>query len=164
MAETNALSRPQFWAEWWRNYFDRFLWTPIHCSETLSFEEIYSYWSQESWNVGSMPGIGEGKPSYLMDSMLALCPTWHTMSPLLLNIFLQRIPVTVRGHLHLLMRISWHTISATGAEPLISLVSAIQDFLPPSDVQQLQQFLGMINFTAIACQISLRLLNHSMKP
>ena len=28
------------------------------------------------------------------------------MSPLLLNIFLQRIPVTVCGHLHLLMRIS----------------------------------------------------------
>jgi len=39
-----------------------------------------------------------------------------------------------------------NTISATGAEPLISLVSAIQDFLPPSDVQQLQQFLGMIKF------------------
>ena len=39
-----------------------------------------------------------------------------------------------------------HKISATGAEPLIRHVSAIQDFSPPSDVKQLQQFLGMINF------------------
>ena len=29
-----------------------------------------------------MPGIGDCKPSDLMDSMLALCPTGHTMSPL----------------------------------------------------------------------------------
>ena len=39
-----------------------------------------------------------------------------------------------------------HKISATGAEPLIRHVSAIQEFSPPSDVKQLQRFLGMINF------------------
>ena len=50
--------------------------------------------------IRSMPGIGDRKPSDLMDSMLALCPTGHTMSPLFLNEFLQRIPATVRGHLH----------------------------------------------------------------
>ena len=42
--------------------------------------------------IRSMPGIGDRKPSDLMDSMLALCPTEHTMSPLFLNEFLQRIP------------------------------------------------------------------------
>ena len=34
--------------------------------------------------IRSMPGIGDRKPSDLMDSMLA-CPTGHTMSPLFLN-------------------------------------------------------------------------------
>ena len=38
--------------------------------------------------IRSMPGIGDRKPSDLMDSMLALCPTGHTMSPLFLNEFL----------------------------------------------------------------------------
>ena len=50
--------------------------------------------------IRSMPGIGDRKPSDLMDSMLALCPTEHTMSPLFLNEFLQRIPANARGHLH----------------------------------------------------------------
>ena len=39
-----------------------------------------------------------------------------------------------------------HKTSATGAESLIRHVSAIQNFSPPSDVKQLQRFLGMINF------------------
>ena len=50
--------------------------------------------------IRSMSGIGDCKPSDLMDSMLALCPTGHTMSPLFLNEFLRRMPATVRGHLH----------------------------------------------------------------
>ncbi len=50
--------------------------------------------------IRSMPDIGDRKPSDLMDSMLALCPTGHTMSPLFLNEFLRRMPATVRGHLH----------------------------------------------------------------
>ena len=39
-----------------------------------------------------------------------------------------------------------HRISGAGAEPLIRHVAAIQEFSPPSDVPQLQRFLGMINF------------------
>ncbi len=50
--------------------------------------------------IRSMPDIGDRKPSDLMDSMLALCPTGHTMSPLFLNEFLRRMPATVRGYLH----------------------------------------------------------------
>ena len=43
---------------------------------------------------------GDRKPSSLMDSMLALCPAGHQMSPLFLNEFLRRMPGVVRGHLH----------------------------------------------------------------
>ena len=38
-------------------------------------------------------------------------------------------------------------IYGTGAEPLIQNVAAIQEFSQPSDFPQLQQFLGMMNFT-----------------
>ena len=50
--------------------------------------------------IRSMPGIGDRKPYDLMDSMLALCPTGHTMSTLFLNEFFRRMPATVRGPLH----------------------------------------------------------------
>ena len=50
--------------------------------------------------IRSMPGIGDRKPYDLMDSMLALCPTGHTMSTLFLNEFFRRMPATVREHLH----------------------------------------------------------------
>jgi hypothetical protein len=39
-----------------------------------------------------------------------------------------------------------HTISAAGSSPLPSGVSAIADFLRPSNVRQLQAFLGLFNF------------------
>ena len=35
--------------------------------------------------IRSMPGIEDRKPSDLMDSMLALCPTGHSVSPLFWN-------------------------------------------------------------------------------
>ena len=47
-----------------------------------------------------MTGLGDRKPSSLMDSMLALCPAGQETSPLLLNEFLRRMPAVVRGHLH----------------------------------------------------------------
>ena len=45
--------------------------------------------------IHSMPGIGDRKPSDLVDSMLARCPTQHTMSPL--NEYLRRMAGTVCG-------------------------------------------------------------------
>jgi hypothetical protein len=39
-----------------------------------------------------------------------------------------------------------HTISAAGSSPLPSRVSAIAEFLRPSNVRQLQAFLGLVNF------------------
>ena len=39
-----------------------------------------------------------------------------------------------------------HHISANGIAPLPSKVQAIQDFLPPSTVRKLSEFLGLINF------------------
>jgi hypothetical protein len=39
-----------------------------------------------------------------------------------------------------------HMVSAEGVVPLPRHVSAIQDFPPPQDVKQLQQFLGLVNF------------------
>ena len=50
--------------------------------------------------IRSMPGLGDRKPSCLMDSMLALCPAGQEKSPLFLNEFLRRMPAVVRGHLH----------------------------------------------------------------
>jgi len=50
--------------------------------------------------IRSMPGIGDRKPSDLMDSMLAVCPTGQSMSPYFLNEFLRRIPGNIHGHLH----------------------------------------------------------------
>ena len=47
-----------------------------------------------------MPGIGDRKPSDLMDSMLAVCPAGQSMSPFFLNEFLHRIPGDICGHLH----------------------------------------------------------------
>ena len=37
-------------------------------------------------------------------------------------------------------------VSAAGIQPLPQHLAAIQDFPPPTDVKQLQRFLGMINF------------------
>jgi hypothetical protein len=37
-------------------------------------------------------------------------------------------------------------VSETGLVPLPKHVAALQDFPPPTDVKQLQQFLGLINF------------------
>jgi hypothetical protein len=39
-----------------------------------------------------------------------------------------------------------HMVSAAGIQPLPQHLAAIQDFPPPTDVKQLQRFLGMINF------------------
>jgi Reverse transcriptase (RNA-dependent DNA polymerase)/RNase H-like domain found in reverse transcriptase len=39
-----------------------------------------------------------------------------------------------------------HRVSARGVEPLEDHVAAIRDFRPPADRQQLQRFLGMVNF------------------
>jgi hypothetical protein len=39
-----------------------------------------------------------------------------------------------------------HLVSADGIQPLPQHLTAIQDFPPPTDVKQLQRFLGMINF------------------
>ena len=39
-----------------------------------------------------------------------------------------------------------HLIDTSGARPLVSNVAAVQDFLPPTTVRELQQFLGMVNF------------------
>ena len=50
--------------------------------------------------IRSMPGIGDRKPSDMMDSMLAVCPAGQSMSPFFLNEFLRRIPGNIRGHLH----------------------------------------------------------------
>ncbi len=51
-----------------------------------------------------------------------------------------------------------HMVDKTGIKPLPVQIKAIQEFPPPSTVKQLQQFLGMINFTAGSCQ---KLLQHS---
>ena len=50
--------------------------------------------------VRSMPGLGDRKPSDLMDALLAVCPAGQQMSPLFINEFLRRIPGDVRRHLH----------------------------------------------------------------
>ena len=50
--------------------------------------------------VLSMPGLGDQKPSSLMDSMLTLCPASQEKSPLFQNEFLCRMPAVVRGQLH----------------------------------------------------------------
>ena len=50
--------------------------------------------------VRSMPGLGDRKPSDLMDAFLTVCPAGQQMSPLFINEFLRRIPGDVRGHLH----------------------------------------------------------------
>ena len=50
--------------------------------------------------IRSMPGLGDRKPSSLMDFMLALIPAGQEMSPLFLNEFLHRMPLVVSGHLH----------------------------------------------------------------
>lgn len=50
--------------------------------------------------VRSMPGLGDRKPSDLMDAFLTVCPAGQQMSPLFINEFLRRIPGDVRRHLH----------------------------------------------------------------
>ena len=45
------------------------------------------------------PGIGDLRPSNLMDSMLALLPDDDTPSTLFLALFLERLPVEMRDHL-----------------------------------------------------------------
>ena len=50
--------------------------------------------------VPSLPGLGDRKPSSLMDIMLALCPSGQETPPLYLNELLCKMPVVVRGHLH----------------------------------------------------------------
>ena len=50
--------------------------------------------------VPSMPGLGDRKPSSLLDSMLALCPAGQEASPLFLSEFLHRMPAVVNEHLH----------------------------------------------------------------
>ena len=67
----------------------------------LRFLKKYTHTDLEKAEmIRSMAGIGDRKPSDLMDSMLALFPTEHTMSPLFLNEFLRRMPANVRGYLH----------------------------------------------------------------
>jgi cleavage and polyadenylation specificity factor subunit 1 len=39
-----------------------------------------------------------------------------------------------------------HMVSATGIQPLPQHLTAIQEFPPPTDVKQLQRYLGMVNF------------------
>jgi len=39
-----------------------------------------------------------------------------------------------------------HRVSAAGASPLPAHVKAVDAFLPPTTVKELQQFLGLINF------------------
>jgi len=39
-----------------------------------------------------------------------------------------------------------HMVSSEGIVPLPQHVSAVQDFPPPQDIKQLQQFLGLVNF------------------
>ncbi len=39
-----------------------------------------------------------------------------------------------------------HSVSASGMSPVSDNVAAVRNFPPPSDIKQLQRFLGMINF------------------
>ena len=57
-----------------------------------------------------------------------------------------------------------HRISAAGAEPLIRHAAVIQEFSPPSDVPQLQQFHGLIYFDGCFLPIITQPSNHSIPP
>jgi len=47
----------------------------------------------------SMPGLGDGKPSELMDKMLALMPAGKQPDFLFREIFMQQLPADIRPHL-----------------------------------------------------------------
>jgi hypothetical protein len=48
-----------------------------------------------------------------------------------------------------------HTLDATGAKPLADEVDAVKTMPPPSTIEQLQAFLGMIIFIDVFCPASL---------
>ena len=54
---------------------------------------------QRAEQLTSLPGLGDRKPSQLMNSMLSLLPDNYTTGFLFDFLFLQRMPVEIRGHL-----------------------------------------------------------------
>jgi len=55
--------------------------------------------SERAARLLNMPGLGDGKPSELMDKMLALMPTGKQPDFLFREIFMQQLPSDVRSHL-----------------------------------------------------------------
>ena len=81
--------------------------------------------------IQSMPGIGERKPSDIMDSMLAVCPTGQSMSPFFLNEFLRRIPGNTHGHLH--------TVGYEDARSLSQQADLVWSFQSSQHIQQVSE-------------------------
>ncbi len=53
-----------------------------------------------------------------------------------------------------------HMVSESGINPLPRHVTAIQEFPQPTDIKQLQQFLGLVNFSRGFCRLWPRHSNH----
>ena len=59
---------------------------------------ILSRWQKVSKLIHH-PGLGDCRPTALMDTMLALLPEDETPGSLFLGLFLERLPVKIRDHL-----------------------------------------------------------------
>ncbi len=54
------------------------------------------------------------------------------------------------------LEILGHTVSATGEAPTVDHAAEIENCPLLQNIKQLQRFLGMVNFTAVFCQIVLK--------